>query len=596
MVDVELRHLDHRHKPIHISVQLWARGSKVKSFIRNRFDDGRHHSQESSEKVRLFSDGKEIHRRDPIERSSVIWYRIGPSCNDESLTITQFNDRMNAPLEGAFYDQLIDAIEDGETVAQVRCRVAERLGVEDHNRIILIARDGMRPGLVQCDGWEVRQLRKWQCRWLSLDVGRKNTYIVLEGLGRRYVYHPDAASMQRGMELKKLKRWMEQRLFAEVSRSGSSDVNLKWVQIALLHKDSRLGSFTPAVWGATYQFELPDDLADALNDEESWLLRATETCIVCSDDKKVTEMPVRTTSDCDHKPTVCKDCMAQWIHSSLESTAWDRLKCPECPQFLKFGDVRRLAAAADFSRYDTLATRAALKDIPNFRWCLSTKCESGQIHDRSCARFRCVACRSKHCVRHDVAWHSGETCEEYDKRNRRRMAEDKASEEEVRKSTRRCPECKRDVHKWTGCNHITCICGHEWCYICFAPFKRNHQGFLYCRHYPHCTETDALADIIDPPIRAGGRRNPAVGGLPVNAAGRFVFPPPLRPRQWQPGQARPGHPGGAPPPAGAGFRFPPPPPPPPIGPHMGGAVPPAPHAGGNNAAQAAPFDGPIPYR
>jgi len=483
--------------------------------------------------VRLYCDGKEIHRSDLIERSSVIWYRIGETCDDDSWTISQWQDGTNAKLEGKFADDLVRSIEAGDTVSQVRRKVAEHLGIQDHNRVILIARDGMRSGLVQGDSWEVRQLRKWLCRWLSIDVGRKNGYVILEGLGRQYVYHPEPSYLQRGIELKKLKRWMEQRLFTCVSPSGESDLNLRWVQIALLRNKTRLGSLTPVVWGATYNFELPDDIAEALADDESWLLPATETCIVCSDDKKLTDLPVRTTEGCDHKPTVCKECMSQWIHSSLETSAWDRLKCPECPQFLKFADVKRYASTDDFARYDTLATRAALKDMPNFRWCLSTRCESGQIHDPSCAKFKCAACRSKHCVKHDMPWHSGETCEDYDRRNRRRQKEERASEAEVKKSTRRCPECKKDVHKWTGCNHITCVCRHEWCYICLAPYNRNPQGFLYCRHNPGCTEHDPFVDIIDPPAGRARRHPNNIGGPgAAAAAGRFGFPPPLRPRPW----------------------------------------------------------------
>ncbi|KAK1769404.1 hypothetical protein QBC33DRAFT_423841, partial [Phialemonium atrogriseum] len=494
-VEVELRHLDHRDKPCTLAVRLGARASKIKHFIQNR-NDGR---LRPGAAVRLYSDGKELHRRDVIDRPSVVWYRSGTACDDDSWKVTHWQDGANGRWKGTFASDLVRAIEAGDTVAQLRRKVADHVGVEDHNRIIIIARDGMRPGLLQGDAWEVRQVRSWLCRWLSIDVGRRNGYVILEGLRRQYIYHPEPSYLQKGIDLKRLKQWMQQRLFACVGRLGQrSDLNLRWTDIALVRNGSRLSSLSPVAWGATYSFELADDVAEALAADESWLLPATETCAVCSDDKRLTELPVRMTAACEHKPATCKDCVLQWIHSSLETSSWDRLRCPECPQLMKFADVRRYASAADFSRYDALATRAALRDIPNFRWCLSTNCESGQIHDPSCAKFKCAACKSKHCVTHDVPWHSGETCGEYDGRNRRRAAEDRASEETIRTTSRKCPECAKDVHKWEGCNHITCVCGHEWCYVCLATFQKTRHGFLFCHHARDCTDRDPFAHIVDP--------------------------------------------------------------------------------------------------
>lgn len=52
-----------------------------------------------------------------------------------------------------------------------------------------------------------------------------------------------------------------------------------------------------------------------------------------------------------------------------------------------------------------------------------------------------------------------------------------------------------------SCRLLTCsegVCGHEWCYICFAPFQRNEHGFLFCRHTPECSERDPFIDLIDP--------------------------------------------------------------------------------------------------
>jgi hypothetical protein len=69
-------------------------------------------------------------------------------------------------------------------------------------------------------------------------------------------------------------------------------------------------------------------------------------------------------------------------------------------------------------RYDRLSTKAALEAIPGFRWCIAKDCKSGQVHDEgdTTPKFRCVGCKKTHCMVHQIAWHKGETCAQYDYR------------------------------------------------------------------------------------------------------------------------------------------------------------------------------------
>jgi hypothetical protein len=43
---------------------------------------------------------------------------------------------------------------------------------------------------------------------------------------------------------------------------------------------------------------------------------------------------------------------------------------------------------------------------------------------------------------------------------------------------RRCPNCREMVEREHGCNHMTCRCGSEWCYVCGRRTWRNctHLG------------------------------------------------------------------------------------------------------------------------
>ncbi|KAL1876430.1 hypothetical protein VTK73DRAFT_9296 [Phialemonium thermophilum] len=545
-VRIVVHDLNHQLRPFRVELKSGTQARRIADVIRKRHAE-RAGAVPETARIRLYREGLEIqpHEMAP-DRPCIVWHRLelaaGRESSDDGLSwwkLTHWQDETNGVLDKTLTGEIVRAIESGETIGSLRRIIAARTGVEDANRVVIIARDGVRRGLVQGDSWEARQLRNWLCRWLSIDTGRERGYVVLKGLARQYIYHPAPVYLENGMTVTMLKKWMKQRLFTAVDRLGQDELSLASREIAIREGEDVPDS-TPVRWGATYTFSLPAHVAEALGDAESWLLPVSESCSVCGDAKKITELPAQLTAECDHRPSLCKDCTRQWIHSSLESTLWDRLKCPECPKLLQFHDVQRYASPEDFVRYDTLATRAALKGIDDFRWCLSPTCESGQIHDRSCAKFRCVACKAKHCVAHDVPWHSGETCAEYDKRTRRRRRQDRASRDTIEKTSKKCPGCGKDVHKWTGCNHITCLCGHEWCYLCLAPYRRNAVDFIFCRHAPGCAEANTLADMLDPELplagqdpRGGGQEEAAADHLFQRPPGqRFPpalrFPPPLR--------------------------------------------------------------------
>lgn len=51
-----------------------------------------------------------------------------------------------------------------------------------------------------------------------------------------------------------------------------------------------------------------------------------------------------------------------------------------------------------------------------------------------------------------------------------------------------CPGCTMLVHRTSGCNHMTCVCGMQWCYICEC---RWHAG-----HYS-CTHDARIVDVVE---------------------------------------------------------------------------------------------------
>jgi hypothetical protein len=72
-------------------------------------------------------------------------------------------------------------------------------------------------------------------------------------------------------------------------------------------------------------------------------------------------------------------------------------------------------------------------------------------------KFKCKACKKSHCVVHNVKWHDGESCAEYDYRmGSLKKNEEEASRLLVEEISKQCPGCKRPVEKVDGCDHMTC--------------------------------------------------------------------------------------------------------------------------------------------
>ncbi|KAK4145540.1 uncharacterized protein C8A04DRAFT_10567, partial [Dichotomopilus funicola] len=412
------------------------------------------------------------------------------------------------------------------TLSTLRALIATHLNLADPRRVLLIPRDGMRRGRpLYGSHWSLAGVRSgWLCRWLSVDVlprregkvktsgGGSGGYVVVKGAegsgleGREWVYYPRKGDTREKVGVERLVRLLRGRVLKGARRGGEEDDDNEsvsdshgqgWedygtsdIRLTLRGKPITHPQTTPLEWGATYDFSLASAaLTDQFIRAEAWLLApAAAQCSVCIEDCTLADMPGRVTARCGHLSTVCRGCLRTWLREGILGGRWDRLGCPDCGEMLDWGDIEDDNDDDTFTRYDTLITHALLSRDDTFHFCLSSGCNSGQLHEAACSQFRCVECRANWCLQHRVPWHTGETCDQYDTRTRdeARRAADRASQRAVQKLSRPCPSCRRDVHKFEGCDHITCLCGHEWCYLCAAPYRFFNGGFLTCHHAPDC--------------------------------------------------------------------------------------------------------------
>ena len=84
-------------------------------------------------------------------------------------------------------------------------------------------------------------------------------------------------------------------------------------------------------------------------------------------------------------------------------------------------------------------------------------------------RFQCPVCSAARCVRCQVDWHEGQTCEQYQEWRADNAAGDDAMADMVGSGdVKVCVQCGNGVVNSEGCNHMTCRCGAHFCHTCNA--------------------------------------------------------------------------------------------------------------------------------
>ncbi|ESR61991.1 hypothetical protein CICLE_v10014925mg [Citrus x clementina] len=212
--------------------------------------------------------------------------------------------------------------------------------------------------------------------------------------------------------------------------------------------------------------------------------KSPENCSICCEDKPY---PMMITMKCSHK--FCSHCMRTYIDGKVQSSQVP-IRCPQlrCKYFISTVECKSFLP---LSSYESLETALAEANIlhsdriycpfPNCsvlldpRECLSARASSSSQSDNSCVE--CPVCERSICVECGVPWHSSLSCEEYQNLplEERDAGDITLHRLAQNKRWRRCQQCRRMIELTHGCYHMTCWCGHEFCYSCGAEYRDGQQ-------------------------------------------------------------------------------------------------------------------------
>eukprot|EP00127_Corallochytrium_limacisporum_P002561 Clim_evm1s130 gene=Clim_evmTU1s130 len=210
------------------------------------------------------------------------------------------------------------------------------------------------------------------------------------------------------------------------------------------------------------------------------------------------------TEDCSGH-VACRDCMVMYCELQIRAHRVP-VTCPtsECVGTVKADDLAKLVGPDLFSKYETVLAK---KLDPNVADC--PKCGTLAYGSDEDPDIECLVCDLQFCFTHGAA-HLGKPCKGDKSVNHHTGIRTKLWR---MRNSRKCPKCKRSVQRTDGCYHITCVCGHQFCYLCGQEYN-GAIGMHVPRMFP--TKKERATTCNNPKVWL--KRGAVVGLAPIAVA------------------------------------------------------------------------------
>ncbi|CAI9097346.1 OLC1v1033746C1 [Oldenlandia corymbosa var. corymbosa] len=214
------------------------------------------------------------------------------------------------------------------------------------------------------------------------------------------------------------------------------------------------------------------------DDDDDDSVDKTFLCSICVDEKPNTESFY--IKGCSH--SYCAECMAKYVSSKLQENNTN-ITCPVvgCGGILELQDCRSILPSQVFDRWGDALCEAMILASEKF-YCPYKDCSALLVDERigGCEPVRnteCPYCRRMFCAMCRVPWHTGFSCDEFQKLNadEREMGDILLMNLAKDKNWQRCPSCRIFVQKSAGCLFMKCRCGSRFCYKCGSHTPVDHR-------------------------------------------------------------------------------------------------------------------------
>ncbi|XP_076890393.1 E3 ubiquitin-protein ligase RSL1-like [Bidens hawaiensis] len=193
-------------------------------------------------------------------------------------------------------------------------------------------------------------------------------------------------------------------------------------------------------------------------------------CAICMDTKTASET-FENANVCRH--SYCLDCIRGHVAAKIKENV-TKVKCPDpsCKGLIGPEVCRSIVPKEVLERWENILCESLINESLKF-YCPFKDCSVMLVDDGgvTITSSECPNCHRLFCVQCKVAWHCGINCIEYQSLKKGEKSPNDILLTNLAKEKRwmKCPNCKLFVEKTSGCNHISCRCGHQFCYRCGKP-------------------------------------------------------------------------------------------------------------------------------
>lgn len=217
--------------------------------------------------------------------------------------------------------------------------------------------------------------------------------------------------------------------------------------------------------------------------EDSLLMK--QLCRICLEDKYPSEF--FDSMVCSHR--FCCTCITLHIRTKLQENLVS-IDCPEpdCSEHLTPEQCVVILPKQTFEDWSLALVEASIPPSQKF-YCPFQDCSATLVKDTvpdevGCSNgeaavvtkeSKCPECRRLFCAQCAVPWHGGLDCSEL-----QRLSDSEREEFDLmlfklakENEWQRCASCKHIIERNSGCCHMTCRCGYQFCYKCGSEWYKN---------------------------------------------------------------------------------------------------------------------------
>jgi hypothetical protein len=202
-----------------------------------------------------------------------------------------------------------------------------------------------------------------------------------------------------------------------------------------------------------------------------------EQCLICFSEYSVIKFRLRC------KCNVCHECVYNWIKASNADNTHIETEFINCPMYSCKKEISKDWLYCSLpTRYlndlNEIFMKKYLNSSSDIKKCPISGCTySGYLEKfNKCSKeYECDLCKNK--------WKDSDNTNKSLVMNILSYGNpfqvvnsffEELSEMRIKVLTSQCYHCNRNIHKFEGCNHITCICKKEFCYNCLGDYH-NHD-------------------------------------------------------------------------------------------------------------------------